>query len=108
MSHLYNRPFKVGFVATIVFFALLNLVAYLFATSVYDQMRNHPITWGPGPRFHDWGIPFVWRGGNLNYGNRLYSEVVFVAEGLFLNFVFIAAMAFLVGLVVRWFALRFR
>jgi len=97
MSTIYNRPFKIGFVATIIFFALMNLVAYLFASRLYDQLKNQPISWAPGPRFPEWGIPFSWEGA---------SGLFRGAEGLVLNFFTIVAIAFLVGFIFRLIALR--
>lgn len=107
MSKLYSRPFKIGFVATIVFFALLNLVAYIFAVRLYDQMRDQPITWAPGPRFPAWGIPFSWEGKNYG-GDLVITDLFGLANGLVLNFLSIVVIAFLVGFIVRFFALRFR
>jgi hypothetical protein len=107
MSDLYNRPFKLGFVVTIVFFALLNLAAYLFAARVYDQIRNQPITWAPGPRFPDWGIPFSWKRNNYG-GDWVITDLFGLADGLMLNLLSIVVISFLVGLIVRFFAVRFK
>lgn len=99
MSELYNRPFKVAFAATILLFTLINWIAYSSAVSRYEEMKSGPIAWAPGPRFPDWGVPFSWEGHSYSFGD---------AQGLVFNFLSIVATAFLVGLIVRFCALRFR
>jgi hypothetical protein len=94
VSTLYNRTFKIGFIATIAVFVVLNFVSYLFALRLYDQLVAQPIGYQfPAPRFPSWGVPFYWEGAPHLFG---------AAEGLVLNFVAIAACGFLVGLGLRW------
>ena len=105
MSRLYSKTFKIGFLATIAVFIVLNVVAYLSALRQYDAIMREPIQFGPAPRFPAWGVPFKWDGYNLPYGPGGPTLDLFgVADGLVLNFLVIAFCGFLFGIVLRWLA----
>lgn len=109
MSKLYNKAFKVGFVATMAAFLVLNVVSYLFAQRQYEKLLNPPISYAPAPRFPAWGFPFTWDGYNLSYArDGAFSELFSVADGLVLNFLTITACGFLIGLLFRWFKIRYK
>ena len=108
MSKLYNRTFKIGFIATIAVFVVLNFVAYLFASRQYDVIMKQPIQFAPAPRFPARGIPFKWGGYNLPYEPRGPASDLFgVADGLVLNVIAIAACGFVAGITLRWLTGRY-
>jgi hypothetical protein len=92
MYRLYDEVFKTGFVVNLSIFALANIVDYLEAQNQYDLRIREPNAFSPAPGFPAWGVPFSWSG--YNFG--------FVADGLVLNFIAIAACGFLIGLIFRY------
>lgn len=94
--------------ATLAFFALANVVAYVLAERRYEELANRPIPFAPAARFPAWGFPFKWDGYNVSYSkSNAFSELFSLADGLVLNFLIITACGFLIGLLVRWFKLRY-
>jgi hypothetical protein len=93
MGKLYNRPFKVGFIVTVVLVALLNVVSFLIA---YDEYLRRATTNGLSriDGSFNWGFPFAWFG----YSSYFFEDGFL---GLVLNFGFAIGCAFAVGLLVR-------
>jgi hypothetical protein len=108
VSRLYSKTFKIGFLATIAVFIVLNVVAYLSALRQYDAIMREPIQFGPAPRFPAWGVPFKWDGYNLPYKpSGPASDLFGVADGIVLNVLVIAGVGFLVGITLRWLTGRY-
>jgi hypothetical protein len=96
MQYLYDRAFKIGVVVTVVIFALLNVVSYIFARLQYQRLAeaNQLVSDHIG-----WGFPFNW----TEYsGASLFMPDEFM--GLVLNFGFAVGCAFVVGLIARKFS----
>jgi hypothetical protein len=91
MSKLYDRAFKVGFIGTVVFFALLNIPGFIRAHQEYLACLDDPVhklwTCDRG----NWGFPFAWKDHPVE--DALY--------GLVLNFAVIAGCGFAGGFLVR-------
>ena len=94
MNRIYNKPFKVGFAATIIFGILLNVVSFQIARDKYLELAEGNLFLA-GKSSFNWGFPFDWFG----YSSYFFEDG-FV--GFVLNFISIVSCAFAAGLLVRY------
>ncbi len=91
MSKIYNKPFKIGVLFSLLTFTLCNLYAFLIAykkNSDYLSSGNKIFVWFP-----DWGIPFHW--------NETYFGIILSGGGI-LNLVILAICCFIFGFLFKF------
>ena len=95
MFRLYDKGYKIGFIANLCFFTVVNIVEYVRASQEFAK----PVfqTFAPAPRFPYWGFPFDW---NRSYFGRF-------EDGPIPNFIAIVVSGFIVGVIFRFFRSKY-
>jgi hypothetical protein len=95
MGYAYDNRFKIGFVATVAVFLLINVVSYFVARSEYEQLAKTNKLFPVGGNL-PWGFPLHWSGSESSD----FLATTFARPITNLLIILIAAVA--AGIGYRW------
>lgn len=95
---LYNTPFIIGALFTVILFEICNFISYFVALNEYNERLEHWNQEGITGSFlvymGNWGFPFYW--------TKEYLPEPMVGSGVIFNLIFLAVCGYIVGLLFRF------